>query len=69
MKVSELTALRIENTALKMESLQSKAALIYAEQARVIEEARAEVAASADALYNTDTREFQAPPALTTVPE
>lgn len=64
MKVSELSALRIENAALKLQILQAQATAINADQARYIEEARAKVGASKTALFNTDTREFQEPNSL-----
>lgn len=62
MKVSELSALRIENTALKIQQLQTTAQAIYAEQLRHIEDARKEVEAPVHFLYNADLQTFQAPP-------
>lgn len=60
MKVSELSALRIENTALRIQVLQAQAQSIAAEQARYVEAARTEVQAPADYVLNTATMEFQA---------
>lgn len=69
MKVSEIIALRIENSALKLQLLQVQATAVHTDQARLIEEAREQVKADASALYNTDTREFQAAPTLVKGPE
>lgn len=61
MKVSELLALKIENSALRIQQLQALADKQVFEQRALIEAARTEVAAPADHVYNIQTAEFQAP--------
>lgn len=61
MKVSELLALKIENTALRIQQFQALADKQVSEQRALIEAARAEVSAPADHVYNIQTAKFQAP--------
>lgn len=60
-KVSELLALKIENTALRIQQFQALADKQVVEQRALIEAARLEVSAPADHVYNIQTTEFQAP--------
>lgn len=56
--VSELLALRIENAALKMAQYQELYLKTLALQRTAVEEARREVSASNEWVYDIDTRTF-----------
>ena len=62
MPVSELTALKIENSALRIQQLQTAIQALVAEQKPLVEQARAEADAAADAIYDIQSRTFQAKP-------
>ena len=59
-QVSELLALKIENIRLKLNSLQQMAHALNADAATLLEQARLEVNAPVGAIFNTETRTFQA---------
>jgi hypothetical protein len=68
MAVSELLAVKIELTVFKLRQLQTAAEQITAEQRALVEQARAEVGAPIDHVYDTDARAFQPPAPTAPVP-
>ncbi len=60
-KVSELLALKIENSVLKIQQLQAAGDRLMLEQKAFVEQARAEVGAPSDHVYNVALAEFQEP--------
>lgn len=60
-KVSELLALKIENSILKLQNLQQTHQQITAEQQAFIEQARTEVGAPPDHVYDVQARLFKSP--------
>lgn len=63
MKISDLLAVKIENTILKLEQIQRNGEVVVAEQARLIAAARKASKASAAAQYNPNTQSFEEPSA------
>lgn len=65
MQVSELLALKIEITVLKLRALKAETDPLIAEQQALLEQARTEVGASREQIYNVDARRFEPAPEKT----
>jgi len=59
--VSELIAVKIELATIKIQQLQTTYAQVAGEQRSLIEQARQDVGAPPDHVYNLDTRSFHPP--------